>query len=103
MKAENGAPRQRATGTETACRRTWHGLRQRAVTMARHAALVLAREPVAGFVGVTFIVTAAPVLAYLLARPLAVRDQGWLCQETGAVLAAGALLFSAARLRWWER
>jgi hypothetical protein len=103
MKAEDGAPRKRATGTGTACRHAWHGLRQRAVTVARHAAPVLAREPVAGFVGAAFIVTAAPVLAYLLARPAAVPDHAWLCQETGAVLAAGALLFSAARLRLWER
>lgn len=106
MRAEAGAPAGRATGPERAIQ-VRHGAggaaRQRARDMARQVAHVLEREPREGYVGAALLVTAAPVLVLLLARRGMVADQGWLCQETGAALAAGALLFGAARLRAWRR
>lgn len=53
--------------------------------------------------GAAFLITAVPALAVLLARHGLVAHQRWLCQEVAVVLAAGAALFGAARLRTWRR
>jgi hypothetical protein len=74
--------------------------------MARSAAFRAESEPGAAqavLVGLMLLVTAAPGLALLLAVPGIVPAQGWLCQELGAVAAAGALLLGAARLGRWRR
>ena len=99
MRAVYGAPWR-------ALRRAGAGLahRQRARDMARRIVAQMEREPVAGYVGVAFMLSAALALGALYLLRQAVPFVADLAREMAVMGAVGAGLFVSVRLvRWRSR